>query len=164
MLFSFLLRGPAAEWYESSITNATTWEKVRTSFINRFSDRQNKLHYRMEVEHCIRGDGEEIQNFLHRIKRTVNNGWSDDLNGIEGAHQAQRRQRRQRYIDYSLKGLRPRYLQRKAQDILMEKPKRHVDWFFYQNKTKGCIILKFLPTFQTTKSKPRLRWPLWTKR
>ena len=27
-LFSSLLRGPAAEWYESNITNATTWENV----------------------------------------------------------------------------------------------------------------------------------------
>ena len=60
----------------------------------------------MEVEYCIRGDGEEIRirNFLHRIKRTVDKGWPDDLNGIEAAHhaaecEAQGRQRRQRYID-----------------------------------------------------------------
>ena len=26
-LFSYLLRGPAAEWYENNITNAITWEK-----------------------------------------------------------------------------------------------------------------------------------------
>ena len=109
-LFSFLLRGPADEWYESNITNATTWEKVRTNFITGFSDGQNKFRYRMEVEHCFRGDGEEIRNFLHRIERTVHKGWPDDLNGIEAAHHnaerdAQRRQRRQRYIDYSLKDL-----------------------------------------------------------
>ena len=35
---------------------------------------------------------------------------------------AQARQRRQRYIDYSLEGHRPRYLQRKAQEHLMENP------------------------------------------
>ena len=73
----------------------------------------------MEVEHCMRGDGEEIRDFLHRIKRIVDNGWPDDMNGIPDAQQpaerdAQGRQRRQRYIDHSLKGLRPRYLQRKA--------------------------------------------------
>ena len=67
-LFSSLLRGPATEWYENNITNATTWENVRTNFITRFSDGGNKFRYRMEVEHCIRGDGEEIRNFLHRIK------------------------------------------------------------------------------------------------
>ena len=81
----------------------------------------------MDVELCIRGDGEEIRNFLHRIKRTVDKGWPDDLNGIEAAQYAaegaaQGRQRRQRYIEYSLKGLRLRYLQRKAQEYLMENP------------------------------------------
>ena len=47
--------------------------------------------------------------------------------GVVAAEQAaertaQARQRRQRYIDYTLKGLRPRYLQRKAQEYLMEHP------------------------------------------
>ena len=81
----------------------------------------------MEVEHCIRADGEEIRNFLHRIKKTVDKGWPDDMVGIAPGEQnaertAQARQRRQRYIDYTLKGLRPRYLQRKAQEYLMEHP------------------------------------------
>ena len=122
-LFSSLLPGPAAEWYESNITNATTWEDVRTNFITKFSDGRNKFRYRIEVEHCIKGDGEEIRNFLHHIKRTVDKGWSDDLNGIEAAqHNAERnaqgRQRRQRYIDYSLKGLRPRYALRQNEHQL----------------------------------------------
>ena len=73
-LFSSQLRGPAAEWYESNITNATTWDNVRTNFIARFSDGRIKFRYRMEVEHCMRGDEEEIRNFLHRIKRTVDKG------------------------------------------------------------------------------------------
>ena len=71
----------------------------------------------------IRGDGEEIRNLLQRIKRTVDKGWPGDLSGFEAAHHnaerdAQGRQRRQRYIDYSLKGLRPRYLQGKAHEYL----------------------------------------------
>ena len=36
--------------------------------------------------------------------------------------QAQGKQRRQRYIDYTLRGLRPKYLQRKAQEYLMKHP------------------------------------------
>ena len=49
------------------------------------------------------------------------------MNGIARAQQnaerdAQARQRRQRYMYYSLRGLRPRYLQRKAQENLMEHP------------------------------------------
>ena len=51
----------------------------------------------------------------------------NDLNGIEAAqHNAEReargRQRKPRYSDYSLKRLRPRYLQRKAQEYLIENP------------------------------------------
>ena len=64
----------------------------------------------MEVEHCIRGDGEEIWIFLHRIKRPVDEGWPDVMNGIEAAQQnaereAQGRRRRQKHFNYSLKGL-----------------------------------------------------------
>ena len=81
----------------------------------------------MEVENCIRGDGEIIRNFLHHIKRTVDKGWPDDLNGIEAAHHAaeraaQGRQRRQRYVDYTLKGLTARYPQRNAREHLTENP------------------------------------------
>ena len=90
-LFSSLFRGPAAEWYESNTTNATSWDKVRTNFITRFSDGRNKFRYRMEVEHCIREDGKEIRIFLHRIKITVDEGWPDDMEGIAPAdHGAER--------------------------------------------------------------------------
>ena len=79
----------------------------------------------MEAEHCIRGDGEKIRNFLHRIKRTVDKGRPEDMEGTATAdHGAERtaqgRQWGQRYIDCSLKGLRPRCLQQKAQENLME--------------------------------------------
>ena len=103
------------------------WNDVRTLFITRFSDGRNKFRHRMEVEHCIRADGEEIRNFLHRIKKTVDKGWPDDMVGIAPGDQnaernAQARQRRQRYLDYTLKGSRPRFLQRKAQEYLMRHP------------------------------------------
>ena len=99
----------------------------------------------MEVESCFRGDEEEIRNFLHRIKRTVDKGWPDDMNGIEAAQQnaeraAQGRQRRQRYMDYSLRGLRPRYLQRKAQEYLMERPNATWNDFCAQIIQKDLIL------------------------
>ena len=75
----------------------------------------------MGVEHCIRGVREEIGIFLHRKKRTDDKDWPDGMSGIEAAQQ-KLRQRRQSYIDYSLKGLRPRYMQRKAQEYLVENP------------------------------------------
>ena len=81
----------------------------------------------MEVGHCLRGDGEEIRKFLHRIKKIVDKGCPDDMEGFADAdrpaeRQARGRQRRQRYIDYTLRGLPPKYLQRKAQEYLMEHP------------------------------------------
>ena len=52
-LFSSFLRGPAPEWYGSTIQDAMTWNEVRTLFITRFSDGRNKFRHSMEVEHCI---------------------------------------------------------------------------------------------------------------
>ena len=60
------------------------------------------------------------------MKNTVDKRWPDDMVGVAAADQdaesaAQARQRRQRYIDHTLRGLRPRYLQRKAQEYLTER-------------------------------------------
>ena len=99
-LFSSLLRGPAAEWYGSAIEAATPWEDIRTIFNTRFSDGGNKIRHQLEVEHCVRREGKEIRNFLHKIKKTVDKSWPDDMNGIARSRQnaernAQARQRRQ---------------------------------------------------------------------
>ena len=52
----------------------------------------------MEVENWIRADGEEIRNFLHRIKKAVDKGWPYDMAGAVAADQAAERtaQARQR--------------------------------------------------------------------
>ena len=127
VIFPPLRRGLAAEMYRSNIQDAMTWNEVRTLFITRFLDGRNKFRHRMEVELCIRGNGEEIRIFLHRIKTTVDKGWPDDMVEVAAADQdaecaAQARQRRQRYNDYTLKRLRPRCLQQRAQEYLMEHP------------------------------------------
>ena len=88
----------------------------------------------MEVEHCIRAEGENIRNFLRRIKTTVDKGWPDDMAGVVAAEQAaqriaQARQRRQSYIDYTLKGLRAIYLERKAQEYITEHP--NANWIAF---------------------------------
>ena len=126
-LFSSLLRGPAADWYGSTIQDAMIWNGVRTLFITRFSYGRKKFRHKMEVEHCIRAHGEENRYFFHRINKTVDEGWPDDMFGIAPGDQnaertAKARQRRQRIIDYNLKGFKLRYLQRKAQEYLMEHP------------------------------------------
>ena len=103
-LLSSLPRGPAAEWCGSTIQDAMTWNEVRTLFITRFSDGRNKFRHSMEVEHCIRADGEEIRNFLHGLKETVDKGCPVVMVGVVAAEQAtertaQGRQIRQGYID-----------------------------------------------------------------
>ena len=57
----------------------------------------------------------------------MDKGWPDDIVGVAAADQdaeraAQARQRKQSYIHCTLKGLRPRYLQRNAQEYLVEHP------------------------------------------
>ena len=107
----------------------------------------------MEVEQCTRGDGEEIQNFLHLIRRAVNKGWPDNKNGFEAAQKnaeraAQGRQRRQKYMENSLRGLSPGYLQRKAQEYLMERP--DATWNdFCSLKLHKDLILEVSSTFLT---------------
>ena len=129
-----------------------TWYGVRTLFKTRFSDGRNKFRHRMEVEHCIRADGEEIRKFLHRMKKAKDKGWPDDVVGIAAADQnaertAQARQRRQRYIEYTLKGHRPRYLQRKAQEYLMEHPNETWNNFFkpFNQQRRNLSSLYWLP-------------------
>ena len=41
-LFSSLLRGPAAEWYTDSISDAETCDQIRAAFSDRFSDDRDK--------------------------------------------------------------------------------------------------------------------------
>ena len=100
VFFSSLLKRPATECYRSTIQDAVTWNEVRTLFITKFSD-GNIFRHRMEVEHCLRANGEEIQNFLHRIRKTLDKGWHGDMVGVATADQeadraAQSEQRRQR--------------------------------------------------------------------
>ena len=78
------------------------------------------------MEYRTRGDGEKIQIFLHRIEGIVQKGLPDDIegtlpadNGAERTNQARRRG--QRIFDHTMEGIRSRYLQRKAQENLMEK-------------------------------------------
>ena len=57
----------------------------------------------------------------------MDKSWPDDMIEIAlGDQNAERttqaRQKGQIYIDYTLKGLRPKFLQRKAQVYLMERP------------------------------------------
>ena len=56
-LSSTLLQGPVAECFRIHFEKAATWATAREQFITRTSDRRNKFWHRMEIEHCVSGDG-----------------------------------------------------------------------------------------------------------
>ena len=73
------------------------------NFFTGSSDGRSKIRDRLEVDHC----------------------WPDDIIGIPNADQnaeraRQKREQKQRYMDYSLRGFKPNYLQLKAREQLME--------------------------------------------
>ena len=83
------------------------------------------------------------------------------MNGIEAAQQnaerdAQARERRQRYIDYSLKRLRPKYLQRRAQEYLMENPNAMWNDFKNPNSTKRRVFSSYLQILQRRRTEQSL--------
>ena len=82
---------------------ATMWNETKVSFHTGFSDRPSKFCDRLEVDHCL----------------------LDDMNGTPNAQQnakraTQKKQQKQIYIDYSPRGLKPNYLEIKAQEQLLE--------------------------------------------
>ena len=123
-LFSSLLRGPAAEWYEGfNVGNPLpTWIQVRTALITRFSDDRDKYRHRITPENCVRGKEELIKNFYHRVKQAVDREWPIDAAANQNERDAQQNLRNQKYIDFTIKGLTPSGLRRKAHEYLIEHP------------------------------------------
>ena len=128
-LFSSLLQGPAAEWYADSINDAATWHQIRTAFIDRFSDDRDKYRHRITAENCVRGNEEIIKNFYHRVKSAVDKGWSLDPNGTQNERDNQQNQRNAKYIEFTVRGLRPNGLKKKAREYLIEHPNATWDAF-----------------------------------
>ena len=130
-LFSSLLRGPAAEWYEGfNVGNPLpTWIQVRTAFITRFSDDRDKYRHRITAENCVRGKEELVKNFYHRVKQAVDKGWPIDAAANQNERDAQQNLRNQKYIDFTIRGLTPSGLKRKAHEYLIEHPNTTWDNF-----------------------------------
>ena len=119
-LFSSLLRGPAAEWYGKN--DAATWDQIRTAFIDRFSDERDKYRRRIRAENCERGNEELIKNFYHSVKSAVDKGWALDPNGTQAERDNQQNQRKAKFIELTVRGLKPAGLKRKTHEYLIEHP------------------------------------------
>ena len=115
--------GKDAESLLQLIETATLWNEMKMNFITRFSDGRDKFRHRLEVEHS----------------------WPDDMNGIPRAQQdaeraKQNRQQEQRYMDYILRGVKPNYLQLKAQERLMEYSNTSWNDFSTQNIQEDVML------------------------
>ena len=61
-LFGSLLTDTALEWFNDSVTNATTWAQLRDLFLNRFTDGRDQFKHKIDAENAARQDGELIKN------------------------------------------------------------------------------------------------------
>ena len=138
-LFSSLLRGPTAEWYADSINEAPTWDQIRTAFIDRVSDDRDKYRHRITAENFVRGNEELIKNFYHRSKSAVDKGWPLDPNGTQAERDNQQNQRNAKYIEFTIRGLKPTGLSRKAHEYLIEHPNATWDAFQTHITSKDVI-------------------------
>ena len=77
----------------------------------------------------MRGNEELIKNFYHRVKSAVDQGWPLDRNGTQADRDNQQNQRNARHIKFTVRGLKPTGLQRKANECLIEHPNATWDAF-----------------------------------
>ena len=138
-LFSSHLQGPAAECYADSIGHAATWDQIRTAFIDRFSDDQDKDRHRITAENCVRGNEKLLKNFYHRVKSAVDNGWPLDPSGTQAERDNQQNQRIAKYIGFTVRGLKPTGLKIKAPEYLIKHPNATWDAFQTHITSKDVI-------------------------
>ena len=138
-LFSSLLRGLAAEWYADSINDAATWDQIRTAFTDSFSDDRDEYRHRITAENWVRGNEELIKNFYHRVKSAVDKGWPLDPNGTNAGIDKQQNQRNAKYIEITVRGIKPTGLKRKAPEYLIERPNATWDAFQMHITSKDVI-------------------------
>ena len=148
-LFGSLLTDTSLEWFNDNVTNATTWAQLKDLFLNRFTDGRDQFKHRIDAENAARQDGELIKNYFHRIKSSVDRGWPESIDVTvhvdEAAQNAEKtiqtRQRSQKYIDFSIKGLRPLALKQKAHEYMKEHPNANWDQFTNHVITKDLTFI-----------------------
>ena len=77
----------------------------------------------------MRGNEELIKNFHHRVKSAVDKGWPLDPNGTNAERDNQQSQRNAKYVEFTVRGLKPTGLKRKAHECLIEQPNATSDAF-----------------------------------
>ena len=94
---------------------------------------------RITAENCVRGNEELIKNFYHRVKNAIDKGWPLDPNGTQAERDNQQNQRNAKYIEFTVIGLKPTGLKRKAHEYLIEHPNATWDAFQTHITSKDVI-------------------------
>ena len=125
-LFGSVLRGPAAEWFDS-LEAELTWDEIKPQFIARFTD--GKMQYRLQIEakSLRRQPDENIKSYIHRIKTSVDKGWPTPPDADANARTACENQRIGKYNHYFTRGLTPPGLKQKTHQALFEDPNKTWD-------------------------------------
>ena len=71
-------------------------------------------------QRTVRGNEELIENFCLRVKSAVDKGWPLDPNGTQAGRDNQQNQRKVKYIEFTVRGLKPTGLKKKAHEYLIE--------------------------------------------
>ena len=87
----------------------------------------------------MRGNEEIIKNFYHRVKSAVDKGWPLDPNGTQNEIDNHQNQRIAKYIEFTVRGLRPTGLKRKAHEYVIEHPNATWDAFQTHITSKDVI-------------------------
>ena len=122
-LLCSVLRGPAAEWFDS-LDASLTWDEIKTQFIARLTDGKMQYRFRIEAENLKRQPDENIKNYIHRIKTLVDKGWPTPSDADANARTACENQRIGKYKEYFIRGLTPPGLKQKAHQALIEDPNK----------------------------------------
>ena len=152
-LFGSVLRGPAAEWFDS-LDAALTWDEIKTQFIARFTDGKMQYRFRLEAKNLKRQPDENIKSYIHRIKTLVDTGWPTPSDADANARTACENQRIGKYKEYFIRGLTPPGLKQKAHQAVIENPNK--TWGALQtliiNKDTSLVISAEMSGFQQSSS------------
>ena len=152
-LFGSVLRGPAAEWFDS-LEAALTWDEIKTQFIAPFTDCKMQYRFRIEAGNLKRQPDKNIKSYIHRIKTLVDEGWPTPPDADADLRRACENQGIAKYKEYFIRGLTPPGLKQKAHQALIEDPNK--TWNALQtliiNKDTSLVISAEMSGFQQSSS------------
>ena len=102
-------------------------------------DDQDKYRRRNTTENCVRDNEELLKNFYHRVKSAVDKGWPLEPKGTQAERDNQQNQRNAKYIEFTVRGIKPTGLRWKAHEYLIEHPNNTWDAFQTHLTSKDVI-------------------------